>query len=400
MPELLQNCSICNKTFHVQFSYQMEEHSKDQGTEFRFYCSQGCLSSSHTATDTVACSACSAAFRVTHASSVCYLRGRRNYACSTACREQLLAESNGARLGDMLATAPQRTNATAQKVSEPAQPTVARNEPATRGSDPVLPVNGPQVFAVFNHKGGTGKTTTAVTVAAGLAARGYRTLLADTDAQGNVGVSLGIKDAKLSLYHVLVMGAPVQDAVVNSRPNLDVLVANETLAAAELYLAGRRNRDRVLATRLQAARSIYDYVIVDCSPSLSLLNQNALVFSEAVLCPVACDYLSLIGVRQVVKTIKNVNRLLNHPVQLWGVLPTMYDKRAKICNEALETMREHFQERCLAPVRSAIRVKEAPSQGQTLFEYDQDSSVAQDYGRVVDRVIQTRAHFEPVLATA
>ncbi len=373
MPELLQNCCVCNKTFHVQFSYQMEEHSLDenQGTEFRFYCSQACLGASHTATDTVTCNACGSAFRVTHASSVCYLRGRRHYACSSGCREQLLAESNGARLGDGVPALAPRAEAT-----------------------------GPRVIAVFNHKGGTGKTTTSVTLAAGLAERGYRTLLADTDAQGNVGVSLGIKDPKLSLYHVLVMGAPVQDAAVSARTNLDVLVANETLAAAELYLAGRRNRDRVLATRLQPARADYDYVVVDCSPSLSLLNQNALVFSDAVLCPVACDYLSLVGVRQVVKTIKNVNRLLNHPVQLWGVLPTMYDRRARICNEALETLREHFAERCLSPIRSAIRVKEAPSQGRTLFEYDNDSSVAQDYGRVVDRVIQTRTNLEPVLATA
>lgn len=251
------------------------------------------------------------------------------------------------------------------------------------------------MIAVFNHKGGTGKTTSAVTLAAGLARAGKRTLLVDTDSQGNVAVSLGLKPAR-SLYHVLVMGLRLQDALISARENLDVLAANETLAAAELYLAGRQNRDRVLSTRLAEARQNYDYVVVDCSPSLSLLNQNALVFADGVLCPVACDYLSLVGVRQVVKTVKNVNRLLSHPVQIWGVLPTMYDTRARICQEALETLQEHFGERCFSPVRSAIRVKEAPSQGQTLFEYAPDSNAAADYQAVVNRLISEAVSSAPM----
>src|SRR5690606_35656512 len=179
---------------------------------------------------------------------------------------------------------------------------------------PSRPNGAPRVLAVFNHKGGTGKTTTAVTIAAGLAARGKRVLLVDTDGQGNVAVSLGLKQER-SLYHVLVMNLPVAQAVVTTAPGFDILPSNETLAAAELYLAGKRQRDRVLAARLADARQSYDFIVVDCSPSLSLMNQNALVFADAVLCPVACDYLSLVGVRQVVRTIKSVNRLLGHPVR-------------------------------------------------------------------------------------
>ena len=221
----------------------------------------------------------------------------------------------------------------------------------------------PRYLAVFNHKGGTGKTTTAVSIAAGLAARGKRVLLVDTDAQGNVSVSLGAS-VERSLYHVLVMGLRVADAVRTVRPNLDLLPSNETLAAAELYLAGRQNRDRVLCDRLSSAAAAYDYVVLDCSPSLSLMNQNALVFADSVLVPVACDYLSLVGVRQVIKTVKNVNALLHHPVQIWGVLPTFYDARAKICREAVTTLKSHFGDRCLAPVRAAMKVKEAPAQGR------------------------------------
>jgi chromosome partitioning protein len=291
---------------------------------------------------------------------VFYLGGKRRYACSIACRTQLTREASGGKLGDGLvrgigaASAPHR------------------------------------VVAVFNHKGGTGKTTTSVSLAAGLALRGQRVLVVDTDAQGNVGVSLNVK-AERSLYHVVVMGLPIGDAAVAVRDNLDVLASNESLAAAELYLAGRQNRDKVLARRLESARSAYDFVILDCSPSLSLMNQNALVFADSVLVPVACDYLSLVGVRQVIRTVKNVNQLLHHPVQIWGVLPTFYDSRARICREALATMRDHFGDRCLEPVRAAIKFKEAPSQGQTIFEYAAGSLAADDYMRVVDRMIASHA---------
>ena len=117
------------------------------------------------------------------------------------------------------------------------------------------------------------------------------------------------------------------------------------------------------------------------------MNQNALVFADSVLVPVACDYLSLVGVRQVIKTIKNVNQLLHHPVQIWGVLPTFYDARARICREAFSTMQDHFGERCLTPIRATMKVKEAPSQGQTIFEYAAGSHAAEDYLKVVDRVL-------------
>jgi chromosome partitioning protein len=313
------------------------------------------------------------------------------------CRTQLAREARGVRLGEIAASEADPAGAPVTPEPPASAPRVAAvaGQPAT--AVPVVPAPqarrapaatpaGPRLIAVFNHKGGTGKTTTSVSLASGLASRGKRVLVVDTDAQGNVGVSLNVTTQR-SLYHVLVMGTPIQEAVVNVRPNLDLLPSNETLAAAELYLAGRQNRDRVLAKRLEKAAELYDYVVVDCSPSLSLMNQNALCFADSLLIPVACDYLSLVGVRQVIKTVKNVNQLLHHPVQIWGVLPTFYDARAKICREALDTMREHFGERCLQPVRQAIKVKEAPAQGQTIFEYASGSTAAEDYLSLVDRVI-------------
>jgi chromosome partitioning protein len=211
-------------------------------------------------------------------------------------------------------------------------------------------------------------------------------LLVDTDSQGNVSVSLGAK-AEKTLYHVLVMGVRPSDAAVRVRPNLDLVVANETLAAAELYLAGRQNRDRILRDRLASAFDQYDVVLLDCSPSLSLMNQNALVVADGIIVPVACDFLSLVGVRQVIKTVKNVNSLLRHPVQIHGVLPTFYDGRARICRDAIEALKEHFGERVLPPIRQATRIKEAPAQGKTIFEYAPDSNAAEDYLRIVDLLV-------------
>lgn len=435
MAGIREACSVCGTDFEVQFRYQMEERNGG----FSFYCSQKCLEKSqvsgadqgdHLAT----CDACAKRFTPELASQVMYVSGRRTYACSMPCRAQLLREAGGVRLGEIAAeaSAPKATPvpppvAATPRTKEPSASRATRSAaPSTAVAVPVVPrigakkaaaaatkepTNGeatpapnkvveapatpapdgatPRCIAVFNHKGGTGKTTTAVSIAAGLASKGKRVLLVDTDAQGNVAVSLGA-NAERSLYHVLVMGLRVSDAVKTVRPNLDLLPSNETLAAAELYLAGRQNRDRVLSERLTAASVGYDYVVLDCSPSLSLMNQNALVFADSVLVPVACDYLSLVGVRQVIKTVKNVNAILHHPVQIWGVLPTLFDARAKICHEAISTLKQHFGERCLPPVRSAIKVKEAPSQGQTIFEYAAGSPAADDYIVVVDRIIQQR----------
>ena len=385
MPGVSENCSVCGKSFDVQFRYQMEE--KDGA--FAFYCSHDCHGRALRGEDDggVVCTACHKRFSLELVSQVVRVHGERSYACSEGCRTQLLAEAGGARLGAIA-----DANAAAAMAPLPAPVTVAAGpSAATVAPTPItvrsaMSIQGPRKLAVFNHKGGTGKTTTSVSVAAGLAAQGVRVLLVDTDAQGNVGVSLDVK-ASSTLYHVLVMGMPAQQAAVNVRPNLDVLVSNETLAAAELYLAGRQNRDRILANRLASASDAYDVIVLDCSPSLSLMNQNALVFADGILVPVACDFLSLVGVRQVIKTVKNVNQLLHHPVQIFGVLPTFYDARARICRDAVETLREHFGDRCLEPVRQTTKVKEAPAQGATIFEYAPESNAADDYRKVVDRII-------------
>lgn len=249
---------------------------------------------------------------------------------------------------------------------------------------------GPVRIAVLNQKGGTGKTTTAVNLAAGLAEEGYRVLIIDVDAQGHVGVSLGVRGER-TLYHVIVEGIAPRDCVVRVNDRLDVLCSNETLASAEIYLARmNEGRDRILRARMASA-SGYDFVILDCGPSLSLLNMNALTYADELLVPVSCDFLSLVGVRQILKTVRHVNELLLHPIRILGVLPTFYDQRNRISDESVKSMQSHFKDQVLPPIRVNTRLKEAPSHRQTIFEYAPYSRGATDYRRLVRWVAD---HFE------
>ena len=398
MAGMNESCSVCGKGFEVQFRYQMEERDG----AFSFFCSTACHGKTVCGEGGAGavCDACGKRFAVELVSQVVRVKGQRRYACAEACRSQLMAEAGGATLASFLVPSPSPSPVEVAPMASPAPATTpavaatpapaATRAPVTAVARVRKEIQGPRRLAIFNHKGGTGKTTTTVSIAAGLAERGLKVLLVDTDSQGNVGVSLNVKSER-SLYHVLVMGLKAQDAAVEVRPNLDLICANETLAAAELYLAGRQNRDRILRDRLMAASEAYDVVLVDCSPSLSLMNQNALVFADGILVPVACDFLSLVGVRQVIKTVKNVNALLHHPVQIWGVLPTFYDARARICRDAIDTLKQHFGERCLSPIRATMKIKEAPAQGKTIFEFAPNTNAATDYKRVVEALVSGHA---------
>ncbi len=302
-----------------------------------------------------ACSGCGAEFKVAYVFQVAVVGGVRRYFCTLECRKAALGDES------------------------------FRARRARR-------------IAILNQKGGTGKTTTAVNVAAGLAERGNEVLLLDTDAQGNVGASLGIRGEK-SLYHVIVEGADPVDVSVPVRKHLDVVTSDATLAAAEIWLARQdpEERARVLMQRLNLMKVTrrYAYVILDCGPSLNLLNQNALTYADEVIIPVTCDYLALVGVKQVLRTIKDVERHLHHAVRIAGVLPTFYDGRTRLAREAYTTMRGHFKQRCLEPIRQNTRLAEAPANRKTIFEYAPDSHGASDYKRVVEWVMgETTQHAE------
>lgn len=367
----LSTCSVCERSFQVRFRYQVrEEHGA-----FHYFCSQGCQQASlgyssvgatatssagagadaapSTPTPACACDVCGKKFALEYPFQVQVRDGAPAHFCTMDCR-------NAARAGVL------RVN---------------RAGAAVR--------SGPRRIAVFNHKGGTGKTTTAVNLAAGLAEAGNRVLLVDADGQGNVGASLGIRGEK-TLYHVLVHGVSAMDAAVPVRDSLHVLTSNELLAAAELHLATRPNRDRVMRERLGERVVGYDVVVIDCAPALSLMNQNALVYADSVVVPVSCDYLSLVGVKQVLRTMRHVRELLKHDVALLGVLPTFYDVRNKIARDSVAALTDHFGERCLPPIRVNTKLREAPSARQTIFEYAPESHGALDYMALVDHVRRLR----------
>jgi chromosome partitioning protein len=335
-----QTCAICNSTFEVKSRYQVQRN----GQEVKYLCSPACLAAFARQQGKVPCSVCQTPFAVAYAYQVADVQGVRLHFCSTACREAGLRE------------------------------TLRRRK-------------GPRRLAILNQKGGTGKTTTAVSIAAGLAEAGQRTILIDMDAQGNVGVSLGLR-GEPSIYHLVVEGKSPEPHIAKVGEHLDVLTSNETLAAVEIFLARLDSgRDRLLSHKLEPYVRGYDFVVLDCAPALSLLNQNALTFSDEVLVPVSCDYLSLVGVKQVVKTLKNVNDILLHPVRLLGVLPTFYDMRNKIAREALKSLHGHFADKVLPPIRANIRLKEAPSHRKSIFDYDPKSPGAMDYRRVVHWIL-------------
>jgi len=343
----MRRCQECATEFRVMFRYQVQR----AGAGIAYLCSPRCVEAAAAKGETPLCEACGVPFALAYAYQVAARPdGTKRWFCSTACRER--ADAGGTRH--------------------------------------LPPAHAARKIAVLNQKGGTGKTTTAVSIAAGFADAGHRTLLIDVDAQGNVGVCLGVRGEK-TLYHVLVEGAPPSDCAVPVRENLDVITANETLAQAEVHLARMAQRDGVMRARMAHLGEPYEFVVLDCGPSISLLNQNALSYAEEVLIPVSCDYLSLVGVKQVLRTIRGVNEVLHHPVSILGVLPTFYDMRLRIARDAVKTLGRHFEGKVLPPVRLNTRLKEAPALRKSIFEYAPDSHGAEDYRRVVQWIQGTSA---------
>lgn len=332
-------CSICETVFELKFAYQINR--TPQGN--RYFCSQACHEKHLFSAQQKTCSVCDTKFESQFAYQQAQIDGIAHQFCSQTCRARGLEEVK-------------RRNRNIRRI------------------------------AVLNQKGGTGKTTTSVNLAAGLAARGYRVLLIDLDAQGNVAVSLGLRSAR-TVYNILVEGLHPTDAIINVTKNLDALISDTSLAQAEAKLVNTRDRYKVLSERMKGVTN-YDFVIMDCGPSLSILNQNALTYADNILIPVSCDYLSLVGVKQILRTLKKVNELLLQPVSILGVVPTFYNKQTRISIEAVKTLEAYFKDRVLPPIRSNTRLKEAPSHKQTIFEYAPKSKGSEDYMRLVERVLE------------
>lgn len=239
------------------------------------------------------------------------------------------------------------------------------------------------VVAFANQKGGVGKTTTAVNAAVYLAQRGHRVLLVDMDPQGNATSSLGVaKDAlAASTYNLLTDGISFGDALVAGvRAGLDLIPASPMLAGAEVELVGETGRERRLDGALAPALSLYDVILIDCPPSLGLLTVNALTAARSVVVPIQCEFLALEGLGQLIQTIDLVKQSLNPPLDVAGVLMTMYDARTRLSSHVVEEVRRYFPHRIFnAIVPRSVRLAEAPSYGQAIAEYDPGSRGADAY---------------------
>jgi chromosome partitioning protein len=237
-----------------------------------------------------------------------------------------------------------------------------------------------RVFCVANQKGGVGKTTTTVNLAAGLALTGQRVLMVDLDPQGNATMGSGIdkRALPLSVYDVLLESASVAEARVRSeKGGYDLLGANRELAGAEVELVGLERRDQRLRGALQAVAVDYDFVLIDCPPSLSLLTLNGLCSAHGVIVPMQCEYFALEGLSDLVNTIKQVHANLNRELQVIGLLRVMFDPRITLQNQVSEQLKAHFGDKVFDTVIPRnVRLAEAPSYGQPGVVFDPSSKGA------------------------
>lgn len=237
---------------------------------------------------------------------------------------------------------------------------------------------------IFNQKGGVGKTTTNINLCAYLAMEGYKVLTIDIDPQGNTTSGLGLdkRNLEMSMYDVITSDASLKDIILKSElvQNLYIAPSTMELAGAEVEIIGKENREVILANKIKEIEDEYDYIFIDCPPSLGVLTINALTSVESVLIPIQCEFYALEGVGQLINTIKLVKKSLNENLEIEGVVMTMYDYRTNLSNEVFEEVKNFFNEKVYnTTISRNIRLAEAPSFGLPIMLYDEKCKGAESY---------------------
>ena len=240
-----------------------------------------------------------------------------------------------------------------------------------------------KIIAIANQKGGVGKTTTSVNLAACLGVLEKKVLLIDCDPQANASSGLGIdiEKIKFSTYQLLENDCDVFEAIINtSSPNVHIIPANIDLVAVEIELVDVENREYILKNALNQVNDKYDYILIDCAPSLGLLTLNALTAADSLIIPIQCEYFALEGLGKLLNTVKSVQKIHNEKLDIEGLLLTMYDSRLRLSNQVVEEVQNHFNDMVFKTIiQRNVRLGEAPSYGKSIINYDVSSKGASNY---------------------
>ncbi|MFD2824287.1 ParA family protein [Lacinutrix iliipiscaria] len=248
-----------------------------------------------------------------------------------------------------------------------------------------------KIIAIANQKGGVGKTTTSVNLAASLGVLEKKVLLIDADPQANAtsGLGIDVETVEIGTYQLLEHTNSAKQAIVKTdTPNLDIIPAHIDLVAIEIELVDKEEREYMLKKAIQEVKDDYDFILIDCAPSLGLLTLNALTASDAVIIPIQCEYFALEGLGKLLNTIKSVQKIHNPELDIEGLLLTMYDSRLRLSNQVVEEVQKHFNDMVFQTIiQRNVRLGEAPSYGESIINYDASSKGATNYLSLAEEVI-------------